>query len=59
MIDTATFRKALFPGLLSNIKISAEMKKLREHNTEVDYLYLDKNEKQVLTIKIYPKDYNS
>ena len=56
-LDTAKFYTAMWPGLLSTIKISPEMKSLREANTEFHYDYKDKNNKGVYLFKILPKDY--
>ena len=57
-LDTAKFYTAMWPGLLSTIKISPDMKSLRETNTEFNYEYKDKNNKPVYLFKILPKDYN-
>jgi hypothetical protein len=56
-VDTAQFRRALWPGLLSNTKISGDMKKLRDNNTTLLYAYADKYGKAILTVTITPKDY--
>ena len=56
-LDTAKFYTAMWPGLLSTIKISPDMKSLRETNTEFQYDYKDKNNKGVYLFKILPKDY--
>jgi len=56
-VDTVQFYRALWPGIISNIKVSAEMKKLREHNTIIEYFYQDKNNKPIYTFKITPADY--
>lgn len=56
-LDTAKFYTAMWPGLLSTIKVSPEMKSLREANTEFHYDYKDKNNKGVYLFKILPKDY--
>ncbi len=57
-VDTTKFKLALWPGILSAIKISSEMKKLRNNQTNIDYLYLDKYKRHIYTFKISPKDYN-
>lgn len=56
-IDTSEFYRAMWPGLISNIKVSPEMKKLRENNTSIEYFYGDKSGKPVYTFKIEPEDY--
>ena len=56
-IDTSQFYRAMWPGLISNIKISVEMKKLRENDTNIEYYYQDKTNKEVYTFKIRPEDY--
>lgn len=56
-VDTAAFRRALWPGLVSNIKISSDMKKLRDNETIVHYAYSDKSNKPILTVTITPNDY--
>lgn len=55
--DTAAFRKAVWPGLLSMIKLSPEMKALRDEGTIFHYRYTDKNHHPISFIKIYPSDY--
>lgn len=57
-LDTAQFYRAMWPGLISNIKISPEMKKLRENNTIIEYYYQDKTNKPVYTFRMGPSDYN-
>ena len=42
-VDTTQFKLALWPGILSTIKISSEMKKLREEPVGEDELKLVKN----------------
>ena len=56
-VDTTQFKLALWPGILSTIRISSEMKKLRNNQTNIDYLYLDKYKRHIYTFKIGPKDY--
>lgn len=56
-VDTAEFRRALFPGLLSGIRVSSEMKKLRDNNIVICYDYKDKNNKPIYTFKITPNHY--
>lgn len=56
--DTHQFYLSMWPGLLSFIKVSKELEKLREHGTEIHYEYKDKSDKVFYTIKIKPEDYN-
>jgi hypothetical protein len=56
-VDTVEFYRALWPGIISNIKVSLEMKKLREADTEIDYFYQDKNGKPIYTFHITPDRY--
>lgn len=56
-VDTVQFYRALWPGIISTIKVSVEMKKLREHNTNIEYFYQDKNNKPIYTFRISPADY--
>jgi len=57
-VDTIEFKKALFPGIISIIKLSPEMKPLRKNATNFEYQYSDKSNKTIYTFKIFPKDYN-
>jgi hypothetical protein len=57
-IDTSQFYQALWPGIISNIKVSPEMKKLREAKIWFHYVYLDKQAKHIYTFRISPADYN-
>ena len=57
-VDTTQFYRMLWPGIISTIKTSVEMKKLRENNTLIEYLYLDKSKDTIFTFKIGPGDYN-
>jgi hypothetical protein len=56
-IDTQFFKKELWPGLLSDIKVSRDRQKLREHKSSVFFYYADKNNLPICTIKIEAKDY--
>lgn len=42
-LDTAEFRRAMWPGLLSNIRVSAEMEKLRADGVIFRYVYVDRD----------------
>jgi hypothetical protein len=57
-IDTVQFYRALWPGIISNIKVSPEMKRLKQNNTNIEYYYQDKTNKPIYTFRIGPLDYN-
>jgi hypothetical protein len=57
-VDTVEFKKLLKPGIISVIKMSPEMKKLRDQNTVFEYYYQDKEQKFIYNFKIQAKDYN-
>lgn len=57
-VDTNQFYRMLWPGIISNIKTSIEMKKLRENNTLIEYLYLDKSKDTIYLFRIGPEKYN-
>lgn len=57
-VDTTQFKLALWPGILSTVKVSSEMKKLRDNQTNIDYLYLDKYKRHIYTFKIVPENYH-
>ncbi len=56
-LDTAEFRKALRPGIISMIRLSKEMEGLREKGVTFHYRYSDKSSKPLCTIRVYPADY--
>lgn len=56
-VDTNQFYRMLWPGIISNIKTSIEMKKLRENNTLIEYSYVDKSNQPIYTFHIGPKEY--
>ncbi len=56
-IDTAQFNRAMWPGIISNIRISPEMKRLRLANVKFVYSYQDKEAKPICQFKILPKQY--
>lgn len=56
-VDTALFRRALWPGILSTVKVSADMKVLREAETVIEYAYRDKNNASIYTFRITPDLY--
>ena len=56
-VDTAQFRVAMWPGLLSMIKLDPDLKKLRESKTIMVYSYSDKNGKQISSFTITPAHY--
>jgi len=57
-VDTIEFKKLLKPGIISVIKLSPEMKKLRDQNTQFEYYYKDKEQKFIYNFVIQAKDYN-
>ncbi len=57
-VDTHQFYLSMWPGLLSYIKINNEMQKLRDNNTNIHYLYRDKNKQLFYLFKITSNDYN-
>ncbi len=57
-VDTTEFRRALFPGLLSGIRVSSDMKKLRDNNIVICYAYKDKNNRPIYVFTITPNHYN-
>jgi hypothetical protein len=58
-VDTTEFNRALRPGLISVIKLSPEMKKLRDNNANFEYAYYDKSHTFIYLFKILPADYNN
>ena len=57
LVDTAEFRRALWPGLLSTVKLSEEMAPLREQSITIQYEYADGTGKKFYLFSIAPKDY--
>ena len=55
--DTHQFRLAMWPGLLSGIRVSSEMQKLRDNDIVIRYDYKDKNNRPFYLFTIAPKDY--
>lgn len=56
-IDTTQFYKVLWPGIVSNIRISPEMKKLREAQAKFVYAYQDKNAAFIYRFTVSPVHY--
>ncbi|HOZ86489.1 MAG TPA: hypothetical protein PL029_01970 [Bacteroidia bacterium] len=56
-VDTTEFKQALKPGIISLIKLSPQMKKLRDRETHFEYYYQDKENKLIYNFKINPLDY--
>lgn len=56
-IDTHQFYLAMWPGILSTIRVSPEMQKLRDNEMTVYYKYRDAYNKEIYTFKITPRDY--
>ena len=56
-VDTLEFYRLLWPGIISNIKVSPEFKKLRDHDTRIEYRYFDKEKRYICRVVIRPEDY--
>lgn len=56
-VDTHEFYTQLWPGILSGIRVSAEMQSLREQNINFEYQYRDRTNEFIYNFKISPKDY--
>jgi hypothetical protein len=56
-VDTLEFRRILWPGIVSNIRVSREMKKLRDNKTIILYDYRDKSGKSIYLFTVSPEDY--
>lgn len=56
-LDTTRLIAILRPKLINNYKTMAQMKDLRDNNTELNYSYRDKNGEYVLSIAISPRDF--
>ena len=56
-VDTHDFRLALAPGLLSTIKLSPDMKKLRDENMIIRYYYRDKQGQAIIHLAFGPEEY--
>ena len=57
-VDTAQFRRALWPGILGMIRVSSDMQKLRDQNATIQYHYRDKQGGPIYTFVIRPEHYN-
>lgn len=55
--DTAEFKRAVWPGLLSSVRVSRDFKKLRANNTNICFRFAGKEHQPICTIKITPEDY--
>src|SRR5688572_7621857 len=56
-VDTAEFRRMLWPGLLSGIRVDKSLAGLREKKMHFEYRYFDKNKELIYTFKIGPVNY--
>lgn len=56
-LDTHQFYLAMWPGLLSTIKVSKEMQELRDNKATIQYAYRDKAQQSVYVFTIHPEDY--
>jgi hypothetical protein len=57
LADTAALRKALWPGLLSHIRVDADMKRLRDERVTLRYFYNDREGKHMVAFTFTPADY--
>lgn len=58
ILDTHQFRTLMWPGLLSTVKVSEQMKKLRDDQVTIEYYYQDLDKHPVYLFTIRPEDYN-
>ncbi len=56
-VDTAQFRIALWPGILSNIRVDKNLYELRKQGIHFQYRYFDKSKELIYTFKISPDNY--
>ncbi|MCF8449680.1 MAG: hypothetical protein K9G49_07380 [Taibaiella sp.] len=56
-VNLDTVKKYLEPGIISNVKNSAEMKIQREHKTTIIYNYKDKNGVDIYKLTVTPDMY--
>jgi hypothetical protein len=56
-IDTAQFRRAMWPGLVAGIKVSHYMKTLKEQKVVFQYMYHDNKGGKAYLFTIRPEDY--
>jgi hypothetical protein len=56
-VDTLEFYKAIWPGILGTVKISPEMRKLRENLGTVTYVYNDKMNQKIYQLNVKPDNY--
>jgi hypothetical protein len=56
-VDTAQFRLALWPGILSTVRSSPEMQKLRENKATIVYRYSDQLGQPIIRLVIKPEHY--
>lgn len=56
-VDTAEFRKALWPGILSGVKVSDAMKPFRDNLITIEYHYSDKSNQIIYNFRASPQEY--
>ena len=56
-VDTVEFRTALWPGILSTIRVDNNLSGLRERQMNFEYRYFDKSKELIYTFKISPLNY--
>lgn len=56
-VDTTEFRRALWPGILSTIRVDKSMEDLRENRIHFEYRYYDRSKELIYIFKIAPENY--
>lgn len=56
-VDTAEFRRALWPGILGSVRAGEAMKPFRENLMTMEYHYSDRLNKIIYNFKVSPKEY--
>ena len=57
-VDTAEFRRALWPGILASVRAGDAMKPFRENLMTMEYHYSDHSNQIIYNFKVSPKEYN-
>jgi hypothetical protein len=57
-VDTHRFRMAVSPELLATIRVSDEMKQLRDQEVTIRYCYVDRFHKPIMNLEFTPAHYN-
>lgn len=56
-VDTAEFRRALWPGILASVRAGEAMKPFRENLMTMEYHYSDRLNQIIYNFKVSPKEY--